>query len=777
MSLYYDNIKGSIVINGTHHLLATWSLACEKSGTAVDNDAMKNIMLTYAQVSNTGCFCDRNSKTIAGWVYTDNMGVLYEDLEVDKSMALDGEESTHDYYTFTYTTTDNKGVLIDGTIKNEPNQYWIEKDDNGNLKNTYTAQGGGEIDVRGFTNIPEESFKEQTTLKSIKTHIIGYDHNTRGGRGIGQNAFSGCTNLEIAEICGKGEYHWDVYIEDSAFKDCKKLDFVAIGNYWYNSLEKCYLGDNVFYGCTNLRRLQGQDNIIEIGANCFYGCAKLNTLTLVNVIKIKSGAFNGCDSLTQTIFNCSCDFEGGSTILSGCSNIKEITFLGGDYISNTITGLIDGIKGNEGLVVRVPGKYVDNYKQKLSKGNYSQYEWYQKIADNSYDYNSDDDNDMVIAVLDKDNHLIDGYRIDNGMIETAIFLGWLKYNTRTLTRYDVQELQEFTLNGNTTNVVNEYILGNRGTHDSAKFYDDFLEEELKFFDKLRRFPSLKKIAGDTFNDCSIECISLPDSVEEIEKNAFDGAQNLLHIDVGSGLKKIGEEAFYDIYPYSITIPSTVETIEYDAFYDCLNINYTGNLTWEEDNDRWGAACLNGYEEDGIVYTDESKTNLVSCNRMKTGIIQIDGNVKHIGDKAFRNCIYLEQITIPNSVETIGSEAFYNVLNITYNGNATGSPWGALCINGYVDTNQPYLVYTNQNKQVLVACKRGYSGPWNSSDLIPATAKTIKSYAFSNMWHLKSVRIPTTVQTIEDNAFLGMDEVIYSGTATGSPWGAIKHTTY
>ena len=92
MSLYYDNIKGSIVINGTHHLLATWSLACEKSGVAVDS-TMKDVMLTYAQVSNAGCFCDRNSKTIAGWVYTDNMGVLYEDLEVDKSTTAELKDS------------------------------------------------------------------------------------------------------------------------------------------------------------------------------------------------------------------------------------------------------------------------------------------------------------------------------------------------------------------------------------------------------------------------------------------------------------------------------------------------------------------------------------------------------------------------------------------------------------------------------------------------------------------------------------------------------------
>ena len=40
--------------------------------------------------------------------------------------------------------------------------------------------------------------------------------------------------------------------------------------------------------------------------------------------------------------------------------------------------------------------------------------------------------------------------------------------------------------------------------------------------------------------------------------------------------------------------------------------------------------------------------------------------------------------IPNSVTSIGEDAFYLVTTIYYTGTATGSPWGALSVNGILD---------------------------------------------------------------------------------------------
>ena len=61
-------------------------------------------------------------------------------------------------------------------------------------------------------------------------------------------------------------------------------------------------------------------------------------------------------------------------------------------------------------------------------------------------------------------------------------------------------------------------------------------------------------------------------------------------------------------------------------------------------------------------------------------IEIPASVTSIGKSAFANCNNLKNLTIPNSVKSIGILAFEQVLNVTYNGTATGSPWGALSIN-------------------------------------------------------------------------------------------------
>ena len=51
----------------------------------------------------------------------------------------------------------------------------------------------------------------------------------------------------------------------------------------------------------------------------------------------------------------------------------------------------------------------------------------------------------------------------------------------------------------------------------------------------------------------------------------------------------------------------------------------------------------------------------------------------IQDYAFANCTSLD-LTIPNTVTSIGTNAFLNVPHITYYGTATGAPWGALSMN-------------------------------------------------------------------------------------------------
>jgi hypothetical protein len=48
-------------------------------------------------------------------------------------------------------------------------------------------------------------------------------------------------------------------------------------------------------------------------------------------------------------------------------------------------------------------------------------------------------------------------------------------------------------------------------------------------------------------------------------------------------------------------------------------------------------------------------------------------VTEIGDQAFGNMSNIKSIVIPDTVKTIGSDAFKNIPHITYHGPASGSP--------------------------------------------------------------------------------------------------------
>ena len=269
--------------------------------------------------------------------------------------------------------------------------------------------------------------------------------------------------------------------------------------------------------------------------------------------------------------------------------------------------------------------------------------------------------------------------------------------------------------------------------------------------------SVTSIGNWAFYRCSaLTQVTIPNSVTSIGDYAFSNCSALTQVNIPDGVESIGDQAFsYCSALTQVNIPNGVESIGSNAFEGTALYNNADNWT------------------NNVLYIDNC---LIKAKEELSGNYEITAGTRVIADWAFEGCSTLTQITIPNSVESIGTGAFFycftltdiNIPNdVTNIGESAFNGCIALTQINVENENPVYCsedgVLFNKEKNTLIQYPEK-----ESAYTIPYYVTSIGNNAFAWCFTIKQITIPNSVTSIGEGAFWGSSSLTQINVENENP---------
>ena len=560
---------------------------------------------------------------------------------------------------------------------------------------------------------------------------------------IGGSAFSGCSGLTSVTIpnsvtsIGSSAFYYCyrltsvtignsvTSIGGSAFRGCSGLTSVVVekGNSFYDSRENCNAiietaSNTLIFGSNNTNI---PNSVTSIGNNAFSDCSGLTSITIPNnLTSIGSSAFSGCSGLTSVVWNAKnvADFSSYSdaAFYNIRSNITSFTF--GDSVQHIPACLCYGME-------KLTSITIQNSVTSIGSSAFSGCSGLTSVvwnAKNCANFSSASDAPF--------------YDIRSQL--TSFTFGDSVQHIPTYLCSEMNNLTSITIPNSVTSIgsyafyycsglTSITIPNSVTTIGQAAFFGTNITSIAWNAKKCDNLPLMEATGSNRFNyifgiySKQIKYFVFGDSVEHIPSNLCYDMCNLTTVTIPNSVTTIGKGAFDKCSSLtSIVIPENVTHIGGTAFYGCDNLT---SVIW---NAKKCADFSYSYDPGGSrIYGPFFKYN-GSISSFILG-----DSVEHIPSYLCYEMSSLSSITIPNSVTSIGSSAFFGCSSLT------SVVWNAEnCADFSSYSVAPFYDIRSQI----------------TSFTFGDSVLHIPSYLCYRMSNLTSITVPNSVTSIGDNAF-------------------------
>ena len=577
------------------------------------------------------------------------------------------------------------------------------------LTDLVIQEGVQTIDNYAFESNSLQNLTFPSTIKSIGNEAFRYNNNFQSiicnavmPPALGDNAFNieitSSIKVPMASIAAyRKAYGWKdfsnyyggevvadgityridengamVAVAETALTEANILSTVEFEGNQYLVIK---INDKVFYGNTNLTTVTLAESLTTLGSNAFESCKSLKTIKIPSgVTAIPENCFREC-SLMESVSLPEGLVEIGASAFSGCQNLESVTLP--ESLTTLGSNAFESCKSLK--TIKIPSGVT-------------------AIPENCF----------------RECSLMESVSLPEGLVEIGAFAFSGCQNLESVTLPEsLTTLGSYAFDSCKLLKTIKIPSGVTAIPDKCFYRCSSLES-------VTIPEGVTAIGDDAFQSCNLNALTLPESLETIERYAFNSNSSLKSVNIPAKVKTIGVQAFSYcgltdlvisegvqtigdyVFVYNslknLTLPSTITSIGNSTF--CYNglqsiicnaatpptlgdkVFYGSNIQevkvplasiaayrktygWKNFSNYYGGEEI----IDGVAYRIDDKGAYVQAAIMTESEVSLAENVAFegaqyplykIADNAFAGNGSITLVTVPATVETIGSNAFKGV---------------------------------------------------------------------------------------------------------------------